>query len=86
MGVDEGIDDTHQYKIWVTRSWSRIAPPWLNYNVPPNRGEEVVQEKTLIVVRERVRFILASGSTSLFLTLHVESLRRTHTIAENTNG
>ena len=92
MSKDEIVNDLrhHDSKLKTSQKGlgnkvvEKMAPPWLNCSVPPNRGEEVVQKRTFIVVRERVRFILTSNSTSSFLPLHVKSLRRTHTIAKNT--
>ena len=58
-------------------------------SIPPGSDDEIVMQRALVVVFERIRLIRASNSTPLFFTVHVESLCRKYTVTkytEDTNG
>ena len=57
-----------------------------NCSIPPSSGDAVVKKRAFVVVRERVRLVTASSSASLFFTVYVESLCRTHAVAKNTKN
>ena len=58
VGIDKSVNDSHhndsmlktQKKDLQNKVMNKMAPPLLNCSVPPNRGEEVVQERTFVVV------------------------------------
>ena len=52
MGINEGVDDAHHDNsiLKASKKVEKMAPPLQNCNVPPNRGEKVVQERGFVVV------------------------------------
>ena len=69
----------------------KMASPWKHRSLSPNKIKHIVQEKTLVVMRERERvgFIRTSNSTHLFLTFRLKpSCRGQHVVkdAQEPNG
>ena len=58
MGINEGIEDTHYYnpmlkaslKILGNQVVEKMASPWKNCGVSPDRGETVIKERAFTVV------------------------------------
>ena len=59
--MDKSVNDTHHHNSILKASdkdlgnkvVEKMASPWLNCSVPPNRDEEVVQERAFAAVCER---------------------------------
>ena len=87
MSINEGVNEAHHHDPILEASqehqgdqvMEKMASPWKHRGVSTKRGKHIVQERTVVVMRERERvgLIWTSNSTRLFLTFSVKSSCRT---------
>ena len=86
MSKKKGVNESH-YRDPILETWQEHLGDQVmkRSSMSPNGGEQIVQEGTLVVMRERERvgFIRASNSTRLFLLFSVKSLCSTQPVAND---
>ena len=91
MSINKRVNEAHYHDSILKASqkntgdqvMEKMASPRKRRSMLPNRGKQIVQQRTLVVMRERVGFIRASNSTRLFLSFSVKSVCRSQPVAND---